>query len=105
MMDITLPRALPIGVITPAATIERTGESSAQGLAGSFATVLADAMQDVNQQQLAADVSANRMAAGEQVDLHQVMIGLEEANLSFSLGLQVRNKMMEAYQEVMRMNV
>ena len=55
--------------------------------------------------QQAADDGAAKLAAGESVDLHQVMINMESANLSFGLALQVRNKLLDAYQEVMRMSV
>ena len=79
--------------------------SSVKGVVDSFRSVLSQAMQDLNMQYQAADQDASRLAAGEPVDIHQVMIGMEKANLSFSLALQVRNKLLEAYQEVMRMNV
>jgi flagellar hook-basal body complex protein FliE len=69
----------------------------------SFSTLLSQAVQDINQTQRIADDGAAKMAAGEPVDLHTVMIGMENANLSLGLGLQVRNKLLEAYQEVMRM--
>jgi len=39
------------------------------------------------------------------VDIHQVMIGMEKANVAFGLTLQVRNKLVEAYQEIMRMQM
>ena len=78
---------------------------SVKGVVDSFGAVLAEAMQDLNSQFQAADQDASRLAAGEPVDIHQVMIGMEKANLSFSLALQVRNKLLEAYQEIMRMNV
>jgi flagellar hook-basal body complex protein FliE len=71
----------------------------------SFSSVLNQALQNVNQVHLAADADAQKLAAGEEVDIHQVMIGMEKANVAFGLTLQVRNKLVEAYQEIMRMQV
>ena len=52
-----------------------------------------------------ADHALQQLALGETSNIHHVMIALEEARLSFELALQVRNKVLEAYQEVMRMQV
>jgi flagellar hook-basal body complex protein FliE len=52
-----------------------------------------------------ADATAVTMAAGGPVDLHDVMIASEKAALGFQLALQLRNKVVEAYQEIMRMQV
>ena len=52
-----------------------------------------------------ADKQLQALASGEAHNLHQVMISLEEARLSFQLLLQVRNRALEAYQDVMRMSV
>jgi flagellar hook-basal body complex protein FliE len=46
-----------------------------------------------------------RLAAGEVQNLHQIMIRLEESKLSFQLMLQVRNRLLEAYQDVMKMQI
>ena len=52
-----------------------------------------------------AQEDAQRLAVGEVQDLHHVMIRLEEAKASFQLFLQVRNRLLDAYQEVMRMQI
>ena len=46
-----------------------------------------------------------KLAAGEDVDLHQVMLSMQEADIAFQLALQTRNKLVDAYQEIMRMQV
>ena len=60
---------------------------------------------EVNEVQLAADRAAEQIAAGETKNLHGAMIKLEEADISLRLMVQVRNKAVEAYQEIMRMQV
>ena|SRR5882762_8164735 len=52
-----------------------------------------------------ADASSLAMAKGEPIDIHEVMLNTEQASLGFSMALQVRNKLIDAYQEVMRMSV
>ena len=59
----------------------------------------------VNGQLAHADAGLQRLALGEAQSLHQVMIDVEQAKLSFQLLVQVRNRMLEAYQEVMKMQI
>ncbi len=81
----------------------RAGEALA-GTPG-FGQWLADAVARVNQAQLDADKLSMALAAGEPVELHQVMIATEQANLLLNLTVQLRNKALEAYQEIMRLQV
>jgi len=69
---------------------------------GAFVTQGLDA---VNATLVKADTEVRQVAAGEGPSLHEVMIHLEEARLSFQLLAQVRNRLLDAYQEVMRMQV
>jgi flagellar hook-basal body complex protein FliE len=62
-------------------------------------------MAETNQQLMDADQQVTRLALGETDNLHQVMISLERAKLSFQLMVQVRNKFLEAYQDVLRMQI
>lgn len=64
-----------------------------------------DELSKVNDRLVGADVEIQKMAVGEPQNLHEVMIHMEEARLSFQLLVQVRNRLLEAYQEVMRMQV
>ncbi|TQV73409.1 flagellar hook-basal body complex protein FliE [Exilibacterium tricleocarpae] len=73
--------------------------------APNFATWLAQEIDTVNQQIAAADVQVQRLVTGEQDNLHQVMSTLEKAKLGMQLVVEVRNKLLESYQEVMRMQV
>ena len=87
-----LPRA---GVAGPAA-----------GAAGAgFAQRIGEGLQELNQQLLASQVDLQRLAAGEVPNLHEVMVRLEESRIGLQLMLQIRNRALEAYQDVMRMQL
>jgi flagellar hook-basal body complex protein FliE len=70
-----------------------------------FRETLAGALGRVNELQLHATEQTNRLVAGEDVDLHEVMISSEEASVAFDLMMEIRNKLLDAYQEIMRMQV
>jgi len=71
-----------------------------------FAQVLQNSIDQVNQTQQQAEGMAANFAAGDSgTDLHEVMISLQKANVSFQEMVQVRNKLVESYQELMRMQV
>ena len=70
-----------------------------------FSKMLGSAINNLNRTEQAANQAVARVAAGEDVELHQVMIAMQEADISLQLALQVRNKLVEAYSEVMRMQV
>lgn len=71
----------------------------------SFDNILKKFVTDVNSLQIQADELQNKLATGEVTDIHDVMIAVEKANLSMELMLEIRNKIIEAYQEIMRMPV
>ncbi len=73
--------------------------------AQSFKKVLASYLQDTNNLQHAADAEIQRMVAGEAEDLHQVTMAMDEAEAAFEMMMEVRNKLVGAYQEIMRMQV
>ncbi len=77
--------------------------STAQG--PSFKDTLNGFLKDVNEMQQKADVSIQKMAAGEITDVHQVMSSVEEANVAFNMMMEIRNKVMDAYQEIMRIRL
>jgi flagellar hook-basal body complex protein FliE len=71
----------------------------------SFTNLLGDMVQDVNAKQIESNQAVNGLLTGEGVSLHQAMISMEEASVSFQLMVEVRNKLLESYQELMRMQV
>ena len=70
-----------------------------------FADVLASSLDEVNKLQQKADAAATALATGDTMSLHDTMIAMEQADLSFRMMMQVRNKIVDAYQEIMRMQV
>jgi flagellar hook-basal body complex protein FliE len=81
-------------------TMPRT-EPAAEG----FSDTLGRLVRGVNALQNQAQQAAVALAAGEPVDMARALVTLEEANISLQLALQIRNKLVEAYQDVMRMPV
>jgi len=75
------------------------------GLGAGFGELLKDAVLAVNQAQQSAEAAARSLASGQSRDVTQTMIAVEKANVTFQLMLQVRNRLLEAYQEVMRIQV
>ena len=71
----------------------------------SFRNVLGRLVHDVNDKQAAAGETVRGLLGGQNVSLHQAMIAMEEASVSFQLMVEVRNKLLESYQELMRMQI
>lgn len=70
-----------------------------------FNTVLKETLEDINRLQLNADDTINKIQLEKAGSIHEAMIALEKASISFKAMMQVRNKILDAYQEVMRMQV
>ncbi len=79
------------------------GDDTGQG--ASFLDTLKSSIAQVNEAQLQADAAISGIITGEQSDVAGTMIAVQKANLSFQLMTQVRNKIVEAYEKVMRMPV
>ena len=71
----------------------------------SFGDTLREALDRVGDEMKAADDISARYIAGEEVDLHSVVISVQKAELSFRTMLEVRNKLLDAYREIMQMQV
>lgn len=97
-LNIPLPSAAP-----PASSVAATAAPADAGSV--FQSVLNEAISTVEGFGQHAQASIGRFLSGEGEDLHQVAIKTQEAELTFDLFLQVRNKVISAYQEVMRMQV
>lgn len=68
-----------------------------------FTTFLTDAMQKANDSHLKADAAVKRLLTGEGGDIHQVVLAMEQARMTMTMITEVRNKMLDAYQELSRM--
>lgn len=78
-------------------TNEKQGES--------FFSTLQNAIGEVNKLHEEADHAVQELAAGKKKDIHNTMIALEKAEVSFQLMMQVRNKIISAYETIMRTNI
>jgi len=76
-----------------------------EGTKPEFSDTLKGIIDDVNQVQLKAGQATKDFVAGKDVNLHEVMALGEEAQISFQLLMEIRNKLVEAYQEVSRMPI
>ncbi len=101
-MDIKSIAQLPqLAFIRPRETPAPAGG----GEAHPFAEVLKSSLDEVNTLQQKADAAITALATGDKMSLHDTMIAMEQADVSFRLMMQVRNKIVDAYQEIMRIQV
>lgn len=70
-----------------------------------FGSYLKDAINDVNVSQVESDVQTQKLILGQDVELHEVMIAAQKAAITLNATMEVRNKVIEAYQEIIRMPV
>lgn len=90
----------PVSGVAGPISVAATSESGVD-----FPTWLSSMVAQVNRDIARADEGLQLLATGEAPDLHHVMIALEEARLGVQLLVQVRNRLLDAYQEVLRMQV
>ncbi|HFQ90941.1 MAG TPA: flagellar hook-basal body complex protein FliE [Desulfobulbus sp.] len=95
----------PLQGLAPVGLAKPDAGSAADKVEQSFAKIMTDMVSQVNDQQQAADRAVQEVHAGGAKNLHEAMIALEEADISLRFLVQVRNKAMDAYQEIMRMQV
>jgi flagellar hook-basal body complex protein FliE len=98
-----LPPILPVSPGALPDTIRLASPSDSA--AGSFADVFAGAVQSVEAVGKNATASVQRFLSGEGEELHTTILATQRAELSFEMFLQVRNKVVNAYQEIMRMQM
>ncbi|MGE4267384.1 MAG: flagellar hook-basal body complex protein FliE [Deferribacterales bacterium] len=95
-LNFLLPNKLDTNTPSQAAKSENTVD---------FSALLKDALKDVNDAQLTADDAVQKVLSGENKDIHSTMIALQKADVSLKMMLEVRNKIMDAYQEILRTQV
>jgi flagellar hook-basal body complex protein FliE len=96
----------PIGPIREQGEVHKQqGVKPGEKSGPSFKETMESFLKDVNSMQAKAGESIEKMAAGEITDVHQVMSTVQEANVAFNMMMEIRNKVMDAYQEVMRIRL
>ena len=105
MKDITLENYLksiqPTDIVQPK-KLEKPGVTT-EGK--TFSETLKESISEVNQLQKEAETAIQDLATGKTNDIHNTMIAIEKADISFKMMMKVRNKILDAYQEIMRMQV
>ncbi|MDE3118062.1 MAG: flagellar hook-basal body complex protein FliE [Nitrospirota bacterium] len=100
MDDIRIQPSLPLPGAPGAGAVGPAG-SAATGFVGT----LKDAIAKVNEVQVEATQAVEKLATGESQNVHQTMIALQKADVSFQLMLQLRNNIVTAYEEIQRMQI
>jgi len=95
----------PISPITLPTLPEPLGSGSASAAGGNFQNMLQSAIQHVEATSSAASNAVQNYLAGGNQELHSTILATESASLDFEMFLQVRNKVVSAYEEIMRMQV
>ena len=93
------------GTQSPAAAGMAPAGLSTTAPSDGFGTMISNLVSSVDAKQTAANTITNKVMLGESGQLHQSVIAMQEASVAFSLMVQVRNKLVESYQELMRMQV
>lgn len=96
----------------PASDLRVNREMSANGMempssggGATFSDLLRESVSKVNEQQLQADTAIKELVAGRSKNIHETMLTIERADTSLKLAMNVRNKILDAYREIMRMQV
>ena len=105
MSDITIQSGLK-SILGPGITGDAKDQAPklAEGQK-SFGEVLSDSLREVNQLQIDADKAIEDFATGQTKNVHETMLALNKADTAFKMTMQVKNKIVEAYQEIIRMQV
>jgi len=85
--------------------VESAGESTGSGETKTFGELMKDMVREANESHIVADLKAQDVAAGRNKDIHGAVLAVEKADVQFRLITQVRNKVIDAYREILRMQV
>lgn len=96
-------QAGPVGAASAPLSIGGPGDASSAG--SSFLDAIGNALGQLNTQVNGADAAMAQFAAGGSADLHTVMLELQQASIGLKTGIAVRDKLLEAYQELMRIQL
>ena len=93
------------GKVNAQSSLSQDNKITATELAQSFGQYLKDALNQLNAQQAEVEMLRDQFISGQMTDPHALMIAAEKASLGLELTVQVRNKVIEAYQEIMRTQI
>lgn len=102
-MSLKISSSLASSALAPVAPLAPPPVSGGEG--GEFHNVLSSAIQEVEGARASAAQTVNQFLSGEGEDLHSTILASQRADLEFQMFLQVRNKVVSAYQEVMKMQL
>lgn len=95
---ITITQASPL-------PLRRPDTSSVSRAKEGFGEMLSQTLGEVNQKQIDGDVAGQKLQTGEAKHLHEVMLAVEQADISLRMLVQMRNKAQQAYEEIMRLQI
>jgi flagellar hook-basal body complex protein FliE len=105
MSDINIESNLKAVLSPGPGKIAGKGAANVAEAGKSFAETLAESIDKVNDLQKDADTAIENLVSGKTQNIHETMMAVNKADLAFKMTMQVRNKIVEAYQEVLRMQV
>jgi flagellar hook-basal body complex protein FliE len=105
LADTATPRPIPFTELEKISPGILPNPIAAPPSAGGFEKMIGGLVNEVSAKQAAASEAVTGLLGGKNVSLHQTVIAMEEASLSFQLMVEVRNKLLESYQELMRMQI
>lgn len=97
-----------VSMLSPTQVVNETkqiNQASSYEVQQKFASTLKEAIAKVNDQQIQSDTMTEKLINGGDVELHEVMIASQKASVTLNATMEVRNKVIEAYQEIMRMSI
>ncbi len=100
-----LPQITPLGPLSGTAKSGQNGPAAGADGDLAFGDLLKQALQEVNQASAQAEDEARNLMTGEGADMHSAMLAVQKADLSFQMMMAVRSKLIDAYREVMRMQM
>lgn len=95
----------PISNITPISMPELAGPARSTDRSGEFQKILSGSIDKLESLNHDASDAVQKFLTGENEELHTAILATQKASLAFELGLQVRNKVVDAYQEIMKMQI
>lgn len=95
----------PVSLTNTIQEIGSVNNTTSPNAANSIGETFSSMLDSLNESQLNADNLMTKLASGEDVDLHEVILASEENDVNFQVAMSIRDKLVDAYREVMRMSV